>query len=78
MGLTREKDLLNEVTPPRFNKVEANEKHGAQLGKLEEETFIKFITGEESLDNFDSYVKKWNKQGGTEVLAEMQSILDEK
>ena len=78
MGLTREKDLLNEVTPPRFNKVEANEKHGAQLGKLEEETFIKFITGEESLDNFDSYVKKWNKQGGTDVLAEMQSILDDK
>lgn len=77
MGLTRENNLLTEVTPPRFNKIEANERNGAQLGKLEEETFIKYITGEESLDTFDKYVETWNKQGGTEVLAEMQSIIDE-
>jgi putative aldouronate transport system substrate-binding protein len=77
MGLAREKDLLTEITPPRFNKIEANERNGAQLGKLEEETFIKYITGEESLDNFDQYIEKWHSQGGTEVLAEMQAIVDE-
>lgn len=77
MGNTREKELLNEVIPPRFNKIEANERNGAQVGKLEEETFIKFITGEEPLANFNKYVETWNKQGGQEILVEMQTAVDE-
>lgn len=47
MGGIREQGRLNEVKPPRFDSIKANERNGAQVGKLEEETFIKFITGEE-------------------------------
>lgn len=72
----REQGLLNEVKPPRFDTIEANERNGAQVGKLEEETFIKFITGEESLDNFETYVDTWNNQGGAAILAEMQEVVD--
>jgi putative aldouronate transport system substrate-binding protein len=37
---------------------------------------IKFITGAESLDNFNKYVDTWNKQGGSEIIQERQEILD--
>ncbi len=76
MGGVREQGILDEVIPPRFDTIEANERNGAQVGKLEEETFIKFITGEESLDNFDTYVETWNNQGGAAILAEMQEVVD--
>ncbi|HIZ52590.1 MAG TPA: extracellular solute-binding protein [Candidatus Enterococcus avicola] len=78
MGSVRESEILHEEFPPRFNRIEANERNGAQVGKLEEEMFIKFITGEESLENFDNYVATWNKQGGEAILSEMQSIVDDK
>ncbi|WP_461203568.1 extracellular solute-binding protein [Enterococcus sp. N342-3-1-2] len=76
MGGVREQGILDEVIPPRFDTIEANERNGAQVGKLEEETFIKFITGEESLNNFDTYVETWNNQGGAAILAEMQEVVD--
>lgn len=78
MGGVREAGILHEEFPPRFNTIEANERNGAQVGKLEEETFIKFITGEEPLKNFDKYVETWNKQGGAAILEEMQAIVDQK
>ena len=40
--------------------------------------FIKFVTGAESLDKFDEYVANWNKQGGEAILAEMQTVVDER
>lgn len=69
--------ILNEIVPPRFNGIKASEKYTAQLNKLEEETFIKFIIGEKPLDGFDDFVAQWQKQGGNEVLAEMQKAYDE-
>ncbi|UUX35139.1 extracellular solute-binding protein [Fundicoccus culcitae] len=76
MNSLRDSNSLTEIFPPRFYDIKAMERNGAQLDKLQEETFIKFITGEESLDNFDSYVETWHNQGGTDVLAEMQADID--
>ncbi|MPM77063.1 hypothetical protein SDC9_124062 [bioreactor metagenome] len=77
MNTLRENNTLNEITPPViFEKIESSERNGAQIAKLEEETMIKFITGAESLDNFDKYVETWNKQGGAEIIQERQEILD--
>lgn len=78
MATTKAASLLNELTPPKFNNIKASTKNGAQLNKLEEETFLKFITGETSLDKFDEYVKTWEKQGGADVLSEMQEVIDTK
>ena len=78
MNGVRENEILHEEFPPRFNTIEANERNGAQVGKLEEEMFIKFVTGAESLDKFDEYVANWNKQGGEAILAEMQTVVDER
>lgn len=77
MNGVREKGILNEINPPVIlDKIEATERNGAQIAKLEEETFIKFITGETSLDQFEKYTKTWNKQGGKAIIEEMQKALD--
>lgn len=78
MAVSRELGILNEVVPPRFHGITALDKSSAQLNKLEEETFIKLVTGEESLDNFDTYISTWEKQGGADVLSEMQEVIDTK
>lgn len=77
MAETTNAGLLNEIVPPRFNGIKASEKYGSQLNKLEEETFIKFIIGDESLDKFDDFVSQWKKQGGDKVLEETQEAYDE-
>lgn len=41
------------------------------IKKLEEEWFIKFVTGEVSLDSYDEYVNQWVQKGGLEILESM-------
>ncbi len=76
--------LMNKVTEEdRFNWAEAAyvvntptmEQKGANLIKLEEEDFIKIITGAEPIDYFDTFVDKWNNQGGKEILEEIEEEL---
>jgi len=43
----------------------------ATLDKLELETFTKIIVGESSVDEFDSFVEKWNKLGGEQITNEI-------
>lgn len=78
MNGVREAGIYEEVSPVvYFKTLEASERNGAQISKLEEETFIKFITGEESLENFDIYKNNWNSQGGEEILKEMKEAVSE-
>lgn len=39
----------------------------SEIKKLEEEWFIKFVTGEKSIEEFDAYVKDWEEKGGLTV-----------
>lgn len=48
---------------------------GANLTKLEEEDFIKIITGAEPVDYFDTFVDNWHNQGGNEILDEIEEEL---
>ncbi|WP_022797037.1 extracellular solute-binding protein [Bavariicoccus seileri] len=78
MDGVRQAGIYNEITPfVTFETIKASERNGAQIGKLEEETFIKYVTGEESLDNFDKYVDTWDSQGGQAILEEMQKLADD-
>jgi len=77
MDGVRKEGIYNEVKPfITFDTIKANDRNGAQISKLEEETFIKFVTGAEPLSKFDKYTKEWDNQGGKEILAEMQKIAD--
>ena len=40
----------------------------ADLKTLGEEMQIKIVTGEESVDYFDTFVEEWNKRGGQEIV----------
>ncbi|WP_313627680.1 extracellular solute-binding protein [Enterococcus italicus] len=77
MDGVRQEGIYNEVKPfTTFDTIKASDRNGAQISKLEEETFIKYVTGEESLNNFDKYVSDWNSQGGKAILEEMQKLAD--
>ncbi|WP_277674262.1 extracellular solute-binding protein [Piscibacillus halophilus] len=69
--LTKE-DKFKWTTPFYVGTTETMEKKGANLLKLEEEDFIKIITGSEPLDYFDTFVKNWESQGGNEILTEVE------
>lgn len=69
-------DAFVWTEPVFWGTTETMKSKWANLKKLEEETFIKIITGEMSIDEFDTYVENWNSQGGTEILAEIQEQID--
>lgn len=47
----------------------------SNLTKMEDETFLKIITGDQPIDAFDEFVEKWNNEGGQEILAEIQELM---
>ncbi|MFK7691768.1 extracellular solute-binding protein [Paenibacillus sp. HJGM_3] len=48
--------------------LDAIAKNGQKLNKLMEDTFIKYITGGESLDNYDKFLAQWKAEGGDEMI----------
>lgn len=64
-------DAVDEVTPVFFGQTPAMSTKGAQLEKLEEEAFLKIITGVEPLDHFDEFVREWKRLGGDEITEEV-------
>ncbi|WP_054023949.1 extracellular solute-binding protein [Bacillus sp. FJAT-28004] len=51
-------------TPSMFTK-------GTNLTKMESEMFLKIITGVESVDSFDKFVKSWKQLGGDDITKEV-------
>jgi putative aldouronate transport system substrate-binding protein len=70
-------DTFNWTTPVYYGTTATMEKKGANLLKLEEEDFIKIVTGTEPLDYFDTFVSNWKKQGGDEIIDEIEAELAE-
>ncbi|MDF2669683.1 MAG: transporter substrate-binding protein [Paenibacillus sp.] len=48
--------------------IDAISKNGPKVNKLTEDTFIKFITGSEPLENYDKFVTQWKSEGGEEMI----------
>ena len=71
-------EQFNWTTPVFFGNTPTMEKKGANLLKLEEEDFIKIVTGNKPLDYFDTFVANWKKQGGDEITAEIKEELANK
>ncbi len=47
----------------------------ANLKKMEDEIFLKIITGALPIDAFDKFVTDWKAQGGDEITAEVQALV---
>lgn len=63
------------VSPFYPGTTETMKSNQANLDKLEEETFIKIIIGELSIDAFDQFVEDWNAQGGAQICEELAQTL---
>ncbi|AYA76142.1 sugar ABC transporter substrate-binding protein [Bacillus sp. Y1] len=72
-----DENTFNWTTPVYYGTTATMEKKGANLLKLEEEDFIKIVTGTEPLDYFETFVTNWKKQGGDEIIAEIEAELAE-
>jgi putative aldouronate transport system substrate-binding protein len=58
---------------PKVPSTEAYGKYGPDLRRIAAEAFIKIITGEESIEYFDTFKANYLKNGGQETLDQMQN-----
>lgn len=72
--LTKE-DKFNWVEPVFWGITDTMKTKGEKLEKLEEEMFIKIVTGFLPLDEFDGFVKEWHSQGGAQIIEEIEASL---
>lgn len=68
-------DAFDWTSPLYLGNTETMKSNQANLDKLEEETFIKMIIGELSVDDFDAFVEEWNAQGGAAICEELAQKL---
>ncbi|WP_309118690.1 extracellular solute-binding protein [Paenibacillus sp.] len=68
---TRVIDILAPYNKPVYNEYQD------KLEQFTLQTFIDFITGRKSLDDFDRFVDEWKKMGGDLVMEEAQRIYEE-
>ena len=47
----------------------------SSLEKMEMETVLKIITGEYTIDQFDSFVEKWTQAGGETITQEVNEAI---
>lgn len=67
-----EQDLFSWLTPVFPQTTPTMETNWANLEKLEEETFIKIVTGVEDVETgFAQFVEEWNAQGGAQIIDEI-------
>lgn len=61
-----------------YDSTESTTKYRSELLALRDETFIKIIRGEQSIDTYDDYVKEYLKLGGQILIDEAQAWWDAK
>lgn len=66
--------VMNKVFDVSYSQTETMDSKWATLEKLEDELFLKILTGEEPVDAFDGYVEQWNALGGADVIAELEAV----
>ncbi|SEO74040.1 extracellular solute-binding protein [Paenibacillus sp. OV219] len=68
-------DKITKVEPIFYGKTETMAKRGVYLDKLENETFLRIITGAAPIDDFDKFVSTWKKIGGDTIAKEIDAIV---
>ncbi|AZN39793.1 extracellular solute-binding protein [Paenibacillus albus] len=67
---TRNIDILAPFNKPVYNETQD------KLKQYTTQSFIDFITGRKSLNDFDSFVAEWKSMGGDKVMEEAQQVYD--
>lgn len=58
-----------------YGTTETMELKWTNLDKIEQETFLNIITGNDDISAFDKFVENWKAQGGDEITKEISDIL---
>jgi putative aldouronate transport system substrate-binding protein len=66
---------INEVHPVFFGQTPSMKLKWTNLVKLEDETFLKIVTGEEDIAYFDEFVETWKKTGGSDITKEVSEAI---
>lgn len=66
---------VNVVDPVFFDRTESMPLKWSTLEKMEKETMLKILTGEESLDYFDKFVSDWMAAGGEQITKEVNEAI---
>lgn len=72
--LGQEAENMVQVFDATYSRTESMDSKWATLEKLEDETFLKILNGEASIDAFDEYVEQWNTLGGSDIIAELEAL----
>ncbi|SDY00662.1 extracellular solute-binding protein [Paenibacillus sp. CF384] len=67
---------ITKVNPIFYGMTETMVKKGTSLHNLENETFLRIITGAAPIEDFDKFVTTWKLSGGDEVTKEVQESLE--
>ncbi|MBP3964633.1 extracellular solute-binding protein [Paenibacillus lignilyticus] len=67
---------ITKVDPIFYGTTETMVKKGTSLDKLENETFLRIITGAAPIEDFDKFVSTWKLSGGDEVTQEVAASLN--
>ncbi|NQX58106.1 extracellular solute-binding protein [Paenibacillus qinlingensis] len=67
--------INKKVFSVTYNQTPTMETKWANLKKMEDETVLKIILGQASIDSFDKFVKDWKAQGGDQITAEVADLL---
>lgn len=67
---------IGQVKSQYFGETVTMKQLWSDLRKLEEETYLKIITGETSIDEFDEFAKIWKMLGGQQILKEVKSAVE--
>lgn len=73
----RSKENLNITEPVFFGQTPSMKLKNAALTKMQEETYLKIITGEKPIDAFDQFVDNWKKAGGEQITNEVKKEIGE-
>ncbi len=66
---------INKVYSLTYSQTPTMETKWANLKKMEDEIFLKIITGAVEVDAFDKFVEDWKRQGGDEITEEVAEAL---
>lgn len=71
-------DKIKKVQCVFFGTTTTSEKKGYYLDQLEEDTYLKIISGKAKVSSFDDFVKKWKANGGDQITKEVTQYYNAK
>lgn len=66
---------VNVVQPVFYDQTDSMKLKWTSLEKMEEETMLKILTNEESVDYFDQFVEEWMAAGGQQITKEVNEAI---